>query len=77
MTDQPVLHRIPEGYIPLSEYCRAHGISLKSGTQAAAAGNVPGAVRVHLPGYPKPRWWIPADSTWRPNPRGKHYERPE
>lgn len=69
-----VIDHIPEGYIPLPDYCRSRGINPHSAAQAAKMGNIPGAVRVLLPGYSRPMWWVPSTCDWRPNPRGKRYD---
>lgn len=72
MQDEP-LKSPPEGYITLRDYCRRHGIIPQTAVKAAEMGNIPGAVRVWVPGHRAPLWWIPENSTWRPNPKGKRY----
>lgn len=61
----------PDGYRPLAEHARSIGCKPDTARRAAQQGNIPGAVRVHVPGTPQPVWYVPANCPWRPRKVGR------
>lgn len=74
---EPIVIRLEApGYVPLAEYCRARGISVRYAQQAAAAGRIPGAIRIRPVGSPVAYWAVPVTCTWRPGKKGWPRGRP-
>ncbi len=62
---------IPNGYIPLAAWARERGIRPDTAARAAKRGQIVGATLVHIPGTPRPVWYVNPDNPWSPQPKGR------